>query len=92
MNKELDWSKAQPNKFAGKPLAIVGDRQRRKLPPPAGKFLFRFTFVNGTQMEVPADTEKAAREWVLGYFGWARMPRGCQLERVANVINKQQAA
>ena len=73
MNKELDWSKAQPNKFAGKPLAIVGDRQRRKLPPPAGKFLFRFTFVNGTQMEVPADTEKAAREWVLGYFGWVEV-------------------
>lgn len=83
MKKELDWSKAQRNKFAGQQLVIMGDRKLHKSRPSEGKYLFRFTFVNGTQMEVLADTEKAARQWMLDYFGWARMPRGSQLERVA---------
>lgn len=81
-SKPIDWSKAQRNKFAGRKLTIIGDR--RNPPAPAtGKYIYRFEFGNGSRLDVQADNERAARLWVLGYFKWQRMPRGVNVERIA---------
>lgn len=82
LSKPIDWSQARRNKFAGRKLTIAGDR-RKNNPPPTGKYIYRFEFGNGSQLEVQADNERAARQWVLAYFKWQRMPRGVNVERIA---------
>ena len=79
----LDWSKAKRGHFRGRTFRFVGDPQRPQQPPSSGAFTYRFTFVNSAQLEVAADSEKAARQWVLDYFKWTRMPRGVQIELLA---------
>jgi hypothetical protein len=39
--KEIDFSKAEPNKLYGRPMVVVGDKRYPRQPDPTGK-LFRF--------------------------------------------------
>ena len=80
--KEIDFSKGTPNKFYGRPKAIIGDRRFARRPNPSDKL---FRFVNsrtGRFVDIRAANRKEARLLFLEKFGLTRMPVGFEISEV----------
>lgn len=80
--REIDFSKAKPNKFYGRRLVIVGDRRAGRRENAAGK-LFRF-FNSRTKrsIDIRAANKKEARLLFLEKFALKRMPVGFEISEV----------
>jgi len=82
MKKEIDFSKGQRNKFAGKQIVIVGDRRFARRPNPSDK-VFRFVNTRTRRsVDIRAANKKEARLRFLEDFNLTRMPAGFEIEEV----------
>lgn len=80
--KELDFSKAMPNKYYGRPKRIIGDRRFRRQPSPSDKLFHFVNTRNNRVVEVWAPNRKEARLIFLERFNLSRMPAGFEIEEV----------
>lgn len=83
MKKEVDFSKGQRNKFAGKQIVIVGDRRiKRQVNPRAKVFHFINTRTQAS-IEIEAETREEARQKFLKHFNRKRLPAGMEIRLAA---------
>lgn len=84
MKKELDFSRAMPNKFAGRKLTIIGDRHAKARQANGGGRLYLVTLPErGDVIEIAANSKKAARLEVLRRFNKTRLPNGTTIALAA---------
>lgn len=82
MKKEIDFSKGQRGKYAGKKIIIVGDRRAQLQPNPTDK-AFQFTNQRtGRAVEIRAANRKEARATFLTMFNLKRMPTGFEISEL----------